>query len=162
MTARVVRPRTSRAARTLRARARVVLASRPMDRPLRVLVVDDNAPLRFHLGEALRNLGYLVYEADGGAAALRVALEVLPAIAIVDQWMPGMTGAELIRFLRAAPQAEIRTVRIIGLSGRPGSESELLGAGARVFLRKPFGELELRAALEAVLRDEPDAGALPA
>ncbi|HEX9308871.1 MAG TPA: response regulator, partial [Anaeromyxobacter sp.] len=88
----------------------------------RVLVVDDSEPVRSLLARALRHHGYAVYEADTGTAALRIAFDVLPAIAIVDQWMPGMTGAELIRLLRAAPRAELRAMAIIGLSGRSGSE----------------------------------------
>ena len=54
-----------------------------------MLVVDDNDAVRVQLAEALRQLGYLVHEAEAGAAGLRVAVEVRPAIAIVDQWMPG-------------------------------------------------------------------------
>jgi two-component system KDP operon response regulator KdpE len=133
-----------------------------MTRPRRVLVVDDSGPVRELLAKALRQHGFVVHEADGGAAALRMAIDLLPELAIVDQWMPGMTGAELIRLLREVPHPGMRAMRIIGLSGRPGSERELLGAGADAFLRKPFGDLELRAALEAVVGDEPDAGAVPA
>lgn len=133
-----------------------------MNEALRVLVVDDSEAVRSLLAQALRQHGFVVYEADTGPAALRVAIDVLPAVAIVDQWMPGMTGTELIRLLRAAPQAEIRAMAIIGLSGRPGSEEDLLGAGAETFLPKPFGEAELLAALELALGCDPEAGALPA
>jgi DNA-binding response OmpR family regulator len=129
--------------------------------PLRVLVVDDSAPVRDLLAKALRQQGFAVYEAETGTAALRLAFDVAPAIAIVDQWMPGMTGAELIRILRSAPRADVRDIAIIGLSGRPGSEQELLGAGARTFLAKPFGEGELLAALRAALGED-ETGAMPA
>ncbi len=118
---------------------------------VRVLVVDDSEPVRTLLAQALRQHDYVVFEADGGTAALRVAFDVRPAIAIVDQWMPGMTGAELIRLLRAAPVPEIRAMAIIGLSGRSGSERDLLGAGAGSFLAKPFGETELLVAVRAAL-----------
>lgn len=117
----------------------------------RVLVVDDSEPVRTLLAQALRNAGFVVFEADTGTTGLRVAFDVRPAVAIVDQWMPGMTGAELIRLMRAAPLPEIRTMPIIGLSGRAGSERDLLGAGAGSFLAKPFGETELVAAVRAAL-----------
>lgn len=117
----------------------------------RVLVVDDSAPIRLLLGRALRQQGFTVYEAGSGPEALRLAFDVRPAVALVDQWMPGMTGAELIRLLRAAPIPEIRTMPIIGLSGRTGSERDLLGAGAGSFIAKPFGEPELVAAVRAAL-----------
>src|SRR6266540_6993448 len=129
----------------------------------RVLVVDDSEPVRSLLAQALRHHGYAVYEADAGTTALRIAFDVLPAVAIVDQWMPGMTGAELIRLLRAAPRPELRAMAIIGLSGRAGSERDLLGAGAGGFIAKPFGEAELMAAVDAALgEDVPEPGAIPA
>ena len=121
----------------------------------RVLVVDDSAPVRTLLAQALRQHGYRVYEADTGPGALRVALDVRPALAIVDQWMPGMTGAELIRLLRAAPVPELRAMAIIGLSGRAGSERDLLGAGAGGFISKPFGETDLMAAVRSALAAGP-------
>ena len=119
--------------------------------PERVLVVDDSEPVRSLVVQALRHHGFMVFEADAGTTALRVAFDVRPALAIIDQWMPQMTGAELIRLLRAAPVPEIRTMAIIGLSGRAGSERELIGAGAGSFLSKPFGEPELLVAVRAAL-----------
>ncbi len=119
----------------------------------RVLVVDDSDAVRALLAQALRARGFVVVEADAGPGALRLAYETLPALAIVDQWMPGMTGAELVRLLRAAARPELRAMPIIGLSGRPGSEQDLLGAGAGLFLAKPFGEAELIAAVRAALGD---------
>jgi DNA-binding response OmpR family regulator len=119
----------------------------------RVLVVDDSEPVRTLLAQALRQRGFTVYEASGGTAALRIAIDVRPSLALVDQWMPEMTGAELIRLLRAAPLPELRAMPIIGLSGRSGSERDLLGAGAGSFIAKPFGELELVAAVRAALGD---------
>lgn len=125
----------------------------------RVLVVDDSAPVRTLLAQALRQNGYTVHEAETGVHGLRVALDVRPALAIVDQWMPGMTGAELIRQLRAAPVPELRAMAILGLSGRAGSEHDLLGAGASGFIAKPFGETDLLLAVRAALRAlEPTAG----
>jgi CheY-like chemotaxis protein len=122
-----------------------------MTEPRRVLVVDDSEPVRSLLAQALRSHGYAVTVADSGPAALRAAYDLLPAVAIIDQWMPGMTGAEVIRLILGSQDARVRGIRIIGLSGRPGSEKELLGAGARVFLSKPFRGADLAAALKLAL-----------
>jgi CheY-like chemotaxis protein len=124
-----------------------------MSEPLRVLIVDDSVQIRALLAHALRLRGFAPVEADGGAAALRLVMTHPFAIAIIDQHMPGMTGAELIRFVRGSPDPRVRAVPIIGLSGKPGSERELLAAGAEVFLPKPFGEAELAAALRLALAD---------
>lgn len=117
----------------------------------RVLVVDDSEAVRNLVAQALRQHGFDVLLADSGAAALRLAFDARPAVALVDQWMPGMTGAELIRLLRAAPLAELRAMPIVGLSGKRGSERELLAAGAGSFVSKPFGEEELVGAVRGAL-----------
>jgi CheY-like chemotaxis protein len=114
-------------------------------------VVDDNDAVRAVLAAALRGRGFVVVEAGSGPAALRLAYEDPPAIAIVDQWMPGMTGAELVRLLKGAARPEVRAIPVIGLSGRAGSEEDLRGAGASVFLRKPFREADLVSAVRAAL-----------
>jgi len=118
---------------------------------MHVLVVEDSEPVRALVALALRSRGFVVHEADCGPAALRIAHDVAPSLAIVDQWMPGMTGAEVVRILRASRRSELRALPVIGLSGRSGSERELLGAGAQLFLSKPFGEAELLAAVRRAL-----------
>jgi len=117
-------------------------------------VVEDSEPIRSLLSRALRAHGFSVHVATTGPDALRLALEILPDVAIVDQWMPGMTGADLIRLLGASPREEVRAIPVVGLSGKAGSEVELLGAGARHFLPKPFGESELLAALRVALGEK--------
>ncbi len=123
------------------------------EQPL-VLVVDDSGPVRKLLTQTLRSRGYDVTEADSGPAALRAAYDLFPTVAIVDHWMPEMNGAELIRLIRGSQEPRVREIRIIGLSGRPGSEKELLGAGADAFLRKPFGGADLVAALKRALEGD--------
>ena len=118
-----------------------------MQRPVRILVVDDAEPVRKILVQTLRAMGFEPSQADSGPAALRLALAAPPDVAIVDQWMPDMTGAELVRILQNSADARVRSIAIIGLSGRPGSERELLAAGALTFLPKPFRIVQLLAAL---------------
>lgn len=122
-----------------------------MQRPVRILVVDDAEPVRKILVQTLRAMGFEPSQADSGPAALRLALAAPPDVAIVDQWMPDMTGAELVRILRNSADARLRSIAIIGLSGRPGSERELLAAGALTFLPKPFRIVQLSAALRLAL-----------
>ena len=110
----------------------------------RILVVDDAQPVRTILLHTLRALGFEAIEADCGLAALRLAHTAPPAIAMVDQWMPDITGAEVFRI---SSDPRVRSIIAIGLSGRPGSERELVAAGALAFLPKPFGTNQLCAAL---------------
>jgi len=122
-----------------------------MQRPVRILVVDDAEPVRKILVQTLRAMGFEPSQADSGPAALRLALAAPPDVAIVDQWMPDMTGAELVRLMRSSSDARVRSIAIIGLSGRAGSERELLAAGALTFLPKPFRIAQLTAALRLAL-----------
>jgi two-component system KDP operon response regulator KdpE len=122
-----------------------------MQTPVRILVVDDAEPVRKILVQTLRAMGFEPSQAESGPAALHLALAAPPDVAIVDQWMPDMTGAELVRILRNSTDARVRSIAIIGLSGRPGSERELLAAGALTFLPKPFRLVQLTAALRLAL-----------
>jgi two-component system KDP operon response regulator KdpE len=136
-----------------------------MREAVRILVVDDAEPVRVILLHALRLRGFEVEQAECGAAALRQVLAAPPDIAIVDQWMPEMSGSEVIARMRASLDPRVRAVPVIGLSGRAGSERELVAAGALTFLPKPFGAAQLDAALcraLGALGPAPEAGTLPA
>ncbi len=126
-----------------------------MERPVRILVVDDNLPLRLMVAQALEERGYVTVAAESGEAALEAAAYEPPDLCVIDFLMPGMSGAELIRALRASPDARLRRVPAIGLTAYDSGESELLAAGAALVLRKPWNE---EAVLEAVERLLPPAG----
>ena len=87
-----------------------------MQTPVRILVVDDAEPVRKILVQTLRAMGFDPSQADSGPAALRLVLTAPPDVAIVDQRMPDMTGAELVRLMRSSTDARIRSIAIIGLS----------------------------------------------
>lgn len=119
----------------------------------RVLVIDDEEPLRTALCATLSDAGYAVAEAPDGAAGVE-ELRSHPADAVVmDIYMPELDGFETIRALRrVAPD-----VKIIAISGGsrgdfdPLKAAEMLGADRA--LRKPFGTDEVLAALTEVLPD---------
>jgi two-component system sensor histidine kinase/response regulator len=66
-----------------------------------VLVVDDEALIRTMLVKYLRRQGYEVRAAQNGAEALALVEQALPDVVIVDIYMPGMNGVEVLRALRA-------------------------------------------------------------
>jgi CheY-like chemotaxis protein len=111
--------------------------------PLRILVVDDNDALRENLVECLAGEGHQVTEARSGQGALdQLARDPLPGVVVVDQMMPGMTGAELVSRIRADPRlAGVRLVLATGLA------PPRLPLPVDAVLTKPFGIAEL---LEAV------------
>jgi CheY-like chemotaxis protein len=112
-----------------------------VSRCARILVVDDNRTLRLLISQALEHAGYVAIGADSAETALEVARTDPPDLLLVDQVMPGMSGAELIRSVRADPTLRTRTV--IGFSGVSNAAEELLRAGADLALQKPLHEEEL-------------------
>ena len=112
-------------------------------KPIRVLLVDDEpmflAALRALLAHDERIV--VVATADSGEAAVELAQERKPDVAIVDLAMPGLDGFELTRELVAAETAP-RVVAVSGLSN-PLDAERALNAGASSFLLKGdlFGEI---------------------
>lgn len=115
--------------------------------PLHILVVDDNDLVRKLVGLIIEYAGHLPVEAESGEIALALAHVDPPDVVLVDDAMPRMRGAELVRALRASPDLRLASVPIVGMSGRPGALVELLAAGADAFVPKPVEEDALLAAI---------------
>jgi two-component system, OmpR family, phosphate regulon response regulator PhoB len=124
----------------------------PKERPKRILVVDDNLPLRVLLSHALEEAGYVAIAAESGEAALEVASFDPPDLCLIDHHMPGMDGAALIRALRGSPDARLRAIPAIGLTGYEPAARDLLEAGAVFALQKPCGEGPLLEKVACALR----------
>jgi CheY-like chemotaxis protein len=128
----------------------------PMAR--RVLIVEDEVLTRAMLAEMVDTGGFEVICAENAESALRLAAVKMPDVVVVDHHLTGITGAEFIRWLQACPIPQVRGIPLIGISGRVGSEKDLVGAGACCFLHKPVDEYQLmkaiRWALDVYWRDD--------
>jgi two-component system KDP operon response regulator KdpE len=115
----------------------------------RILVVEDEAPIRKFLRISLESHGYRMQEAETAAIALRTAAAEPPDAVILDLGLPDADGLDVIRRLR-----EWTTVPIIVLSarGREADKIAALDGGADDYLTKPFGAGELLARLRVALR----------
>ena len=119
--------------------------------PLRVLVVDDEPPIRKLLRLGLNAQGYQILEAPNGKAALEL-LGQNPDLVILDLGLPDIEGLDLLRTIRARNES----VPIVVLSSR-GDEAgkvQALDLGADDYITKPFGMDELLARLRAALRHQ--------
>ncbi|PSO21699.1 MULTISPECIES: response regulator transcription factor [unclassified Bradyrhizobium] len=119
--------------------------------PIKVLVIDDEPPIRKLLRMGLTTQGYEILEASNGRMALEKLVEE-PALIILDLGLPDVQGHELLRTIRARNEA----VPIVVLSSR-GDEAgkvQALDLGADDYLTKPFGMEELLARLRAALRHQ--------
>ncbi len=118
--------------------------------PLRILIVDDEPPIRRFLRTALAAQDYRVEEAGDGEAALDFLKRNSVDLVILDLGLPGMDGLEVVRRLRA----EGKAVPIIILSSRDDEAGKVaaLDLGADDYVSKPFGVEELSARVRAALR----------
>ena len=115
-----------------------------------VLVIDDDAALRDTIGLMLENEGFRPSLAADGRSGFKAALTLKPALILVDLRMPGLSGIEVCKQIRAAG----RRTPLIVLSAI-GDEMDkvlLLEIGADDYVVKPFGTRELLARIRALLR----------
>jgi two-component system, OmpR family, KDP operon response regulator KdpE len=119
--------------------------------PIKVLVVDDEPPIRKLLRMGLSTQGYEILDAPNGKTALAL-LEQKPDLVILDLGLPDIQGHELLRMIRARDEK----IPIVVLSSR-GDEAgkvQALDLGADDYVTKPFGMEELLARMRAALRHQ--------
>jgi two-component system KDP operon response regulator KdpE len=117
--------------------------------PLKILVVDDEPPIRKLLRMGLSTQGYQILEAPNGKTALEL-LAQNPDLVILDLGLPDIQGLELLRMIRARNEG----VPIVVLSSRGDEVGKVqaLDLGADDYVNKPFGIGELMARLRTALR----------
>jgi CheY-like chemotaxis protein len=125
-----------------------------------IAIVDDNELTRLLVRDSLSESGYEVSMHGSTVAALEAIQRELPAACIIDHAMPGMSGADLVRALRACADVRVREMPIIGLSAKFGKE--LVAAGVDSCIGKPFTQVALAAALRNAFtaRGGPSGGTL--
>ena len=108
-------------------------------RPL-ILVVDDMADTRRLMRRVLERNGLRVIEADSGEAALRSAVRDRPALIVLDLRLPGISGFDVARNIRASADPELAATPILACSASVQAEvrREALDAGCDAFEGKPF------------------------
>jgi two-component system, OmpR family, KDP operon response regulator KdpE len=122
-----------------------------MSAPLKVLVIDDEPPIRKLLRMGLSTQGFTVIEAENGKAAIERLKEPLDLV-ILDLGLPDMQGFDVLRAMRGAKNA----TPVIVLSSRDdeAGKVEALDLGADDYVTKPFGMGELLARMRAALRHQ--------
>uniref|UniRef100_A0AAU2VRY0 Response regulator transcription factor n=1 Tax=Streptomyces sp. NBC_00008 TaxID=2903610 RepID=A0AAU2VRY0_9ACTN len=123
---------------------------RPDHSPVRVLVVDDEAPLAELLSMALRYEGWEVRSAGDGAGAVRTARDFRPDAVVLDVMLPDTDGLSVLGRLRR----ELSDVPVLFLTARDSVEDRIAGltAGGDDYVTKPFSLEEVVARLRGLIR----------
>jgi len=112
--------------------------------PISMLVVDDDEVLRERLGEAMRRRGYEVRTAKDFDQAMALARAESPELAVVDLKMPGKSGLELVKELKALDAAT--KIEVLTGYGSIATAIEAVKLGATHYLQKPADADEVLAA----------------
>jgi two-component system KDP operon response regulator KdpE len=120
-----------------------------LDRPVKILIVDDEPQITRVLRTALSTQGYLLQIAANGVDGMEAVHNWKPDLVITDVSMPQMGGVELCREIRAISQIPII---ILSVRNQDPMKIEALDAGADDYVTKPFSIQELQARVRAQLR----------
>jgi two-component system phosphate regulon response regulator PhoB len=117
-----------------------------------ILVVEDEPAIQELLAFNVTQCGYRALQASDADSALALINRALPDLILLDWMLPGMSGVELARRLRADQRTH--NIPIIMLTARTDERDKVLGleSGADDYITKPFSPRELMARIRAVLR----------
>jgi two-component system, OmpR family, phosphate regulon response regulator PhoB len=117
-----------------------------------ILVVEDEPAIQELIAYNLKQAGHQPLRADNAEQALNLVANALPDLVLLDWMLPGLSGIEFARRLRADKRT--RGIPIIMLTARSDEQDKLQGleTGADDYITKPFSPRELNARIKAVLR----------
>jgi len=117
-----------------------------------ILIVEDEADIQELIAYNLEKSGHETVRAANAERALDIVREALPHLIVIDWMLPGMSGIELARWLKANKRTE--SIPLIMVTARGAEQDKLAGLeiGADDYMTKPFSPAELNARVKAVLR----------
>ncbi len=127
----------------------------------KILIVEDEAPIREMLGYTLMKEGYALHEAADAEQARPLLATEKPDLVLLDWMLPGMSGVDYARRLRNHPDTKAIPVIMLTARGEELDKVRALDTGADDYITKPFSTRELLARIRAVMRraNNPDPGA---
>ena len=117
----------------------------------RVLIADDDDDIRELVAFKLAQKGYQVTSAADGPAALAAVEAEPPDLAVLDVTMPGMSGLDVCRQLRANPDTADIAIILLTARAQEADVQAGFGSGADDYVVKPFSPRELLSRIEALL-----------
>lgn len=117
----------------------------------KVLVIDDDAGLRQMVKLMLEREGHQALLAENGESGIDLALKEVPDLAIIDLMMPGLSGYDVTRQLRANPRTARMPIMILTARSQPMDKQMAASAGANTFMSKPVSSRQLSTHLAELL-----------
>ncbi|MBF0288250.1 MAG: response regulator [SAR324 cluster bacterium] len=124
-----------------------------MEKPIKILVVEDDPQIRFASTRTLKSAGYEVMEASTGTDGLRLATQEKPDLVLLDIGLPGIDGFEICRRIKQSP--ELKNIYVMMASGSmtdSDHQIEGLELGADGYVIRPIPNKELLARVQSILR----------
>lgn len=122
------------------------------------LIVDDSRVIRTVARRIFEDLHFITREAEDGLSALRAAREKMPDLIMLDWSMPGMTGLEIVRGLRALPEGGRPLILVCTTEVDAGEIAHAVAAGIDDYVMKPFDRETLSAKLADLHANRSGAG----
>ncbi|MDP9792294.1 DNA-binding response OmpR family regulator [Catenuloplanes nepalensis] len=116
-----------------------------------VLIADDDADIRDLVAFKLEQVGYDVIAVEDGQSALEAARRDQPALAVLDVSMPGLSGIDVCRMLRADQATAGMLIVILTARVQEQDIEGGFGAGADDYVTKPFSPRELVSRIQSLL-----------
>ena len=118
----------------------------------RIIVIEDEAPIRERIVKALSFEGYDALGAENGRAGLELVREAEVDLIIADIMMPELDGLGLVSLLRSDPVTRLTPVIMLTALDERASQRKFMEIGADDYITKPFDLSELLGAVQAQLR----------
>lgn len=117
----------------------------------RILIIEDDAPIRANLCRLLGLQGHEVIEAEDGLAGVNTARSGRPDLIVCDVLMPGLDGFSVLSRLRGEPATARVPFVFLSASAEPDDKRLGLAQGADAYLTKPFKAEQLAAIISELL-----------
>lgn len=117
-----------------------------------IVIVEDEPDTAEMFAEMMRMNGYEIVKAYSGGSAIALISKEKPAAVVLDVMMPDISGIEVLNFIRNYPELANTPVVVVSAKTLPSDIQKGLDAGASLYLTKPVAYLELKQALENVIR----------
>ncbi|MEM9226555.1 MAG: response regulator [Verrucomicrobiota bacterium] len=121
---------------------------------MKTILVADDDPVMIKLLELnLKRSGFRVEICREGLSVVPMALESLPALAVIDLMLPGKSGLELIEAFQEEPALAKTPIIVVTGQGKGSTREQLLAAGARTVFTKPFSPTLLITRIRELLEE---------